>query len=111
MKARVPINTKHPLLYDRYGYSYDELLMDQHDDMSRWERIIKPELFAKVKAYLDRTNTPAPNTEERHLVYRGHDLNAIFFQWPSLSPAFQPVSPAKPATLSTPSTDALADVL
>ena len=76
---------------DRAGFEYEELLAYQSEHLAQWQRIVIPELFAAVSAYVLAANQPATTPEEKHRVYRGADLSQIIFTWPNLGPAYAPI--------------------
>jgi hypothetical protein len=77
---------------DRTSLDYSELVEIQTKDLARWKVIARPAIYAEVEAYVRKANLPAQTSEDRHRVYRGHEISTIFFQWPNLAIYF--VSPS-----------------
>lgn len=77
---------------DRHGFTFEELVEIQTADLAKWERLLRPEIYEGVCAYVQATNQRAASADDKHRVFRGQDLVGIIREWPHLS-AIWPEAP------------------
>lgn len=75
---------------DKYGLDYEATVAIQHDHLTRWKNVLRPDIFAEIHLYVIAVNEAAIDQHSRHRVYRGSELANIIFDWPNLKPCYAP---------------------